>query len=68
MTDEKCWRCMYKCYYADCHSNDPCYYCRDHSNYKEKKQSDWKDADSTHIVDDLLRHKQAANVLLKKGE
>lgn len=76
MKDEKCCGCMYKCYYADCHSNDPCYYCRDHSNYKEKetkkhlssKQSDWTAADSTHIVDDLLRYQQAANALLKKGE
>lgn len=37
MMDEKCWSCMYKCYYADCHSNDPCYYCKNYSNYKKKE-------------------------------
>lgn len=37
MNDERCWNSIYKCYYADCHSNDPCYYCKDYSNYKEKE-------------------------------
>lgn len=39
MNDKKCWSCIYKCYYSDCRSNDPCYYCKDHSNYKEKKRN-----------------------------
>lgn len=45
MKDEKCRRCMYKCWYSDCHSNDPCYCCKDHSNFKEKEDSKESDTD-----------------------
>lgn len=39
MKDEKCW-------YANCHSNDPCYFCRGNSNFKEKENSKEGDTDA----------------------
>lgn len=36
--ERSCSTCKYHCWYADCHSNDPCYLCdkKRHSNYVKK--------------------------------